>query len=176
MKRLLWLGFILFVVVSQPALVSAQGFPWDDFERRTIQELVKTNEREEGENIKQFPEQTQFVFRATTLPSAVQVSYTGESRPLSVERKKFIETWARSYYRNTGYANLYAAEFLFKEGSQDHWLPVQKDVAKYFADELKKGDPVDLYLISPGGLRVSNGKTLWLFLVEQFQQPSGNSR
>jgi len=172
MNRLYWLGLVLLLVVIKPSSASAQGFPWNDFERRALQELIKTNEREEAENISRFPDQTQFVFRDTTLPSAVQLTYTGESRPLSVERKKFIETWARSYYRNTGYANLYAAEFLFKEGSEDYWLPVQKDVAKYFADELKKGDPVDLYLISPGGLRaVSKGKTLWLFLVEQFQQP-----
>ena len=171
MNRLYWLGLILVVLVFKPSAVSAQGFPWNDFERRTLQELIKTNEREEAENISRFPDQTQFVFRDTTLPSAVQLTYTGESRPLSVERKKFIETWARSYYRNTGYANLYAAEYLFKEGTEDYWLPVQKDVAKYFAEELKKGDPVDLYLIVPGGLRVAKGKTLWLFLVEQFQQP-----
>lgn len=171
MKRFIWFGLILFLIVFRPSPASAQGFPWKDFERRTLQELVKTNEREEAENIARFPDQTQFVFRDSTLPSAVQLTYTGESRPLSVERKKFIETWARSYYRNTGYANLYAAEFLFKEGSEDYWLPVQKDVAKYFPEELKKGDPVDLYLIVPGGLRVNKGKTVWLFLVEQFQQP-----
>jgi hypothetical protein len=165
---------MLFVIAVMPSMASAQGFPWDDFERRTLQEMVKINEREEGENIKRSPDQTQFVFRDAKLPSAVRATYTGESRPMSAERKKFVETWARSYFRNTGYANLYAAEFLFKEGNEDYWLPVQKDVAKYFSEELKKGDPVDLYLISPGGLRVNNGKTLWVFLVEQFQQPSNN--
>lgn len=172
MSKFIWFSFILVFIVFNPLAVSAQGFPWNDFERRTLLELIKTNEREEAENISRFPDQTQFVFRDTTLPSEVLLTYTGESRPLSVERKKFIETWARSYYRNTSYANLYAAEYLFKEGSEDYWLPVQKDVAKYFPDELKKGDPVDLYLISPGGLRAGNkGKTLWLFLVEQYQQP-----
>jgi hypothetical protein len=171
MKRFIWFGLVLFLVVFKPSLVSAQGFPWNDFERRTLQELVKTNEREEDENIKRFPDQNQFVFRDTILPSVANLTYTSESRPLSAERKKFIETWARSYYRNTGYANLYATEFLFKEGTEDYWLPVQKGVAKDFAEELKKGDLVDLYLITPGGLRVNKGKTVWLFLVEQFQQP-----
>ena len=170
--RLIWFSLILFLFVLKPSIVSAQGFPWKDFERRTLPELIKTNEREELENIRQFPDQNQFVFRGTTLPSAVQLTYTGESRQLSAERKKFIETWARSYYRNTGYANLYTAEYLFKDGNEDYWLPVQKGVAQYFVEELKKGEPVDLYLISPGGLRVDKGKTVWIFLVEQFQQPN----
>lgn len=171
-RRFIWFGLILFLFVLRPSIASAQGFPWKDFERRTLPELIKTNEREEQENIRRFPDQNQFVFRGTTLPSAVQLTYTSESRPLSAERKKFIETWARSYYRNTGYANLYTAEYLFREGNEDYWLPVQKGVARYFDEELKKGDPVDLYLINPGGLRVDKGKTIWIFLVEQFQQPN----
>ena len=133
---------------------------------------MKINEQEEAENIKRFADQTQFVFRGTRLPSVVSLKYTGESRVLSADRKKFIELWATSYYRNPGYANLYTAEYLFKDGNEDHWLPAQKDVAKYFATELKIGEPVDLYIISPGGLRAINkGKTLWIFLVEQFGDP-----
>ena len=170
--RSIWFGLILLVIAGAPSSVFAQGFPWNDFEPRTLQELVKTNEREEGDNVKRFPDQNQFVFRGTTLPSVVRVTYTGDSRPLNSERKKFIETWARDYYRNPGYVNLYTAEFLFKEGAEEYWLPVQKDVAKYFAAELNKGELVDLYVISPGGLRATNkGKTAWIFLVDQFQQP-----
>lgn len=168
-SKFIWLGFVLFVVTFSASSVVAQGFPWDDFERRTLQELRTTNERDEEGNRKRFPDQNQFVFHSTTQPSVVRVTYTTESRPMSAERKKFIEAWARSYYRNPGYANLYATEFLFKEGAEDYWLPVQKDVAKYFGEELKKGEPVDLYLINPGGLRIEKGKTIWVFPVEQFQ-------
>jgi hypothetical protein len=171
MSRFIWFSFILVIIVFRPPSASAQGFPWHDFEPRTLQELVKTNEREEAENIKRFPDETQFVFRDDRLPSVARLTYTGESRSLSADRKRFIEKWAISYFRNPGYANLYAAEYLFKEGTDDYWLPVQKDVAKYFSEELTKGGPVDLYMISPGGLRMNKGKTLWLFLVEQYQQP-----
>ena len=170
-QRVIWLG-LLFVLPFMPSSACGQGFPWHDFERRTMQELLKINEQEEAENQKRFPDEKQFVFRGTRLPSVVSLTYSGESRVLSPERKRFIELWATSYYRNAGYANLYTAEFLFRDGSEDYWLPVQKDVAKYFPEELKKGEPVDLYLISPGGLRgVNKGKTLWLFLVEQFGDP-----
>lgn len=167
-----WFGAALFVIAANFSVGLAQGFPWNDFERRTMQELVKTNEQEEAENLKRFPDELQFVFRGTRLPSVVSLTYTGESRALSTDRKRFIEMWARSYYRNPGYANLYETEFLFKDATEEHWLPVQKDVAKYFDPELKKGEPVNLYLITPGGLRGKNkGKTLWLFLVEQFRDP-----
>lgn len=170
--RLIRPALFLFLLALLPSSALGQGFPWNDFERRTMQELLKINEQEETENFRRFPDQMQFVFRGTRLPSVVSLTFTGESRVLSADRKKFIESWATSYYRNPGYANLYTAEFLFKDGNEEHWLPVQKDVAKYFAAELKKGEPVDLYLISPGGLRGSNkGKTLWMFLVEQFGDP-----
>ncbi|MEO8433312.1 MAG: hypothetical protein ABI596_00325 [Pyrinomonadaceae bacterium] len=170
--RVIRLGIFLFVLAFIPSTAQGQGFPWKDFERRTMPELLKINDLEEAENLKRFPDQNQFVFRGTRLPSVVSLTYTGESRALSSERNKFIELWATSYYRNPGYANLYNAEFLFKDGNEEHWLPVQKDVAKYFPEELKKGELVDLYLISPGGLRGTNkGKTLWVFLVEQFGDP-----
>jgi hypothetical protein len=170
--RSIWLGLILLIIGGNYSSAFAQGFPWNDFEPRALRELVKTNEQEEADNVKRFPDQNQFVFRGTTLPSVVRLTYTGESRPLNSEQKKFIETWGRDYYRNRGFVNLYGAEFLFKEGAEEYWLPVQKDVAKYFDSELNKGELVDLYLISPGGLRGANkGKTAWIFLVEQFQQP-----
>jgi hypothetical protein len=171
MSKLIWFSFVLAGIVFSPLAVSAQGFPWNDFERRTLPELVKINEREESENIQRTPDETQFVFRDSRLPSVVTVNYSGESRPLSAERKKFIQKYALSYFRNSGYANLYVAEYLFKAGAEDYWVPVQQDVAKYFPEDLKKGDEVDLYLITPGGLRSNKGKTEWLFLVEQYQQP-----
>jgi hypothetical protein len=171
MKNGFWFGLIMMVAALRPAPGAAQGFPWNDFERRTLPELVKINEREESENIQRTPDETQFVFRDSRLPSVVTVNYTGESRPLSAERKKFIQKYALSYFRNSGYANLYVAEYLFKAGAEDYWLPVQQDVAKYFPEDLKKGEVVDLYLIAPGGLRSNKDKTVWLFLVEQYQQP-----
>src|SRR5687767_444390 len=101
--RLIRLILFLFVFAFIPSSALGQGFPWKDFEQRTMQELLKINEQEEAENIKRFPDQTQFVFRATRLPSVVSLTYTGEFRVLGADRKKFIELWATSYYRNPGY-------------------------------------------------------------------------
>src|SRR2546427_2637014 len=133
--------------------LQAQGFPWNEFERRTLKELVTINEKEDVEDQKRLPNENRMIVRGKILSSVIRLSYTGKSRTLSPERKKFIELWAGSYFSQTpGYADHYESEFLFKEGNDEYWLPVQKQVASYFPKELKKGDTVDVYLIRPGGL------------------------
>jgi hypothetical protein len=64
---------------------------------------------------------------------------------------------------------LFESEFLFTEGAQEYWLPMQEPVTS-FNKNLKKGDAVDLYLIRSGGLRVKD-KADWIFLIEEFQKP-----
>lgn len=149
---------------------SAQGFPWKDFERRTMRELVKINDTEDAEDLKRYPDKGQMVMRGKILPSVVRLTYGSESRPLSAAHKKFIELWANVYSeQKQAYADRIEAEFLFAEGPDEYWFPVQTPVAKYFDKELRKGDAVDLYLIRPGGLRTKE-KAEWIFLVEEFQK------
>jgi hypothetical protein len=146
------------------------AFPWNDFERRTLQELVKINVAEDADTLKSYPEQGQFVFRGKILSSVVRLTYTGKSRTLADERKKFVELWSGTYSQESNYADMFQTEFLFKEGAQEYWLPVQQQVTRYFEKELKPGDAVDVYLIRPGGLRAKD-KLDWIFLVEEFQKP-----
>jgi hypothetical protein len=148
----------------------AQDFPWNDFERRTLQELVKINVAEDVDVLKRYPDKGQFVFRGKIMPSVVRVTYTGQSRRLSAERKKFIELWAGSYATTPNYGSFFETEFLFKEEPDEYWLPVAKQIIPYFSKELDKGRAVDLYLIRPGGLRTKD-KADWVFLVEEFQKP-----
>jgi hypothetical protein len=144
------------------------AFPWNDFERRTLQELVKINLADTDE-LKLYPDKGQFVYPDKILPSVVRVTYVGKSRAIVSERKKFIESWVGEYGKDPNYANLFKSEFLFKEGDQEYWLPLQEPVT-YFEKNLKKGDAVDLYLIRLGGLKVRDNLD-WLFLVEEFLKP-----
>ena len=153
----------------KPGSEDSSAFPWNDFERRTLQELVKINVAEDADDLKRYPDKGQFVFRGKIMPSVVRVTYTGQSRAIGSERKKFIELFANAYAQDPNYANLFESEFLFTEGAQEYWLPMQEPV-KAFNREMKKGDAVDLYLIRPGGLRVKD-KTDWIFLIEEFQKP-----
>jgi hypothetical protein len=170
-KFALTLGLLLLAFQQAPA----QDFPWSDFERRTMQELIKINVAEDSDDLKRYPEKGQFVFRGKILPSVVRLTHTGQSRRISGARKKFIELWAGTYAQNSNYAELFASEFLFKDDVQEYWLPVQQSVAKYFDTELKNGDAVDLYLIRPGGLREKD-KADWVFLVEEFQKPKDEEK
>lgn len=170
MKKFPEIALLLGLLLLTFSQARAQDFPWNDFERRTLQELVKINVAEDADDLKRYPDKGQLIFRGKIMPSVVRVTYTGQSRGISSERKNFIELWAGSYTQTPDYANMFASEFLFKEGAQELWLLVQQQVAKFFDEELKKGDSVDLYLIRPGGVRAKD-KLEWIFLVEEFQRP-----
>jgi hypothetical protein len=146
------------------------GFPWNDFERRTLGQLIKIDNDEDADELKRFPDQNRMVMRGKILSSVVRVIYTGQCKPVSAERKKFLELWAGTYSSTPDYAALFETECLFKEGTDGYWLPVQKQVASYFGKELQTDETIDIYLIRPGGLRINN-KADWVFLVEEFQKP-----
>lgn len=64
--------------------------------------------------------------------------------------------------------DLFETELLFKENGVEYWLPVQKQVIPYFAQELKKGDQVTLFLIWIGAYK-NAGSWDWVFLVNEFE-------
>lgn len=158
------------ITILAVSAANAQGFPWNDFQRRTMDELVKINEKESVDDFKRLDPQNQLVMRANFLPSKVLLTYTGESREPAEVRRSFIRMWGEAIAKQKNYDALYEREYLFKEGKVEYWLPVQTPVTKYFAKELKPGDTVDLYLVRPGGVR-ANKVSDWIFLVEEFQKP-----
>jgi hypothetical protein len=166
--KFLILATLFFALTSSST--ASQGFPWNDFERRTMVQLLKMNTDEDSGDLKRYSDKAQMVMRGKILPSVVRMTYTGESRPLGEVRSKFIEMWAGAYSNVPDYARNFENEVLFKEGQQEYWLPVQKQVAKYFDKELKKDEPIDVYLVRPGGVR-SGEKVDWIFLMEEFQKP-----
>ncbi len=96
--------------------------------------------------------------------------YTGQSRPVDDRKQAFIIAFASASAGNRDYASLYQREYLFSANGKDFWLPVQSQVASYFADELSSGTPVTLYLRNAGGLRLPTAWD-WVFLVEEFEGP-----
>jgi len=103
----------------------------------------------------------------------VRAVYTGQSRPLDQRKQAFITAFASTNLGNERYAALYEREYRFTAGGQDWWLPVQSQVAGYFAKELKAGQPVNLYIRNAGAFRLSDSWD-WVFLVEEFDTPSGD--
>jgi hypothetical protein len=66
---------VLFLCISTPS----QGFPWNDFGRRTLADIVKIDEREIADSEKQ----PRIISHADKLLSVVRVKYSGKSRPIS---------------------------------------------------------------------------------------------
>jgi hypothetical protein len=104
------------------------------------------------------------------LESKVEVVFTGQSRPIIKARKSFITMWVGTLRADQkGYDDLYEREFLYKEGEAEYWLPTSKPITKYFDQELKPGDKMNIYLISTGAYR-SGGDIDCVLLVEEFQK------
>ncbi len=102
----------------------------------------------------------------------VRAVYTGQSRPLDQRKQAFVTAFASTSVGNSQYAGLYEREYRFTAAGQDWWLPVQSQVAGYFAKELKAGQGVTLYVRNAGGFRLSDSWD-WVFLVEEYDTPAG---
>jgi hypothetical protein len=98
----------------------------------------------------------------------VQANYTGQMRPMSDDEMNFVRDGFKSMQQEP-MAALYQQSMLFQAG-KDYWLPVPSAVAPYFANELKAGETIDLYVLQSGGLLQNDGWD-WLFLVVDFKKP-----
>jgi len=147
------------------AATLAQEFPWEPFERRTLEEVMSIT-------TKAFRADDSMFLANDQLESKVEVVFTGKDRRISEARKTFIRMWFGTLRADQkDMAELYEREYLYKEGEKEYWLATQKPITKYFEKELKPGDKMDLYLISIGAYR-SEGAIECVLLVEEFQKPA----
>ena len=165
-KLLLFILFAAVALLSQYRAVEAQD-NWDNYRPRTLKQLLEQLAKVASE-----PEarkaHLELLF-TDSFPSRVAVTYTGEKRAIPAKRKEFIGYWAKSRGLRQEIVDLFEDELLFKEDSTEYWLPVQKQVIPFFAEELKKGDTVELYLIITGS-RTEDGVPDWVFLVNEFKK------
>lgn len=154
---------VMTVSVLLCATALAQGFPWEIFKPRTLEEVRSITTKALRPDDSMFLAQNQ-------LESKVEVVFTGKSRPIDKTRKDFISVWFGMLRADQQeMADLYEREYLYKEGEAEHWLPTQTPITKYFDKELKPGDKMELYLISIGAYR-SGGRIDCVLLVEEFQK------
>ena len=158
--KTLWLTLFLMTNYA-----SAQD-SWENYKPRTLKQIIQQHEPELAKERGQA--KVVSIISADSFPSRVKVIYTGESRIVSAKRKELIVDWVKSFLYKPEIADLFESELLFKEGSVEHWLPVQKPVIPYFAQELKKGDEVTLLLVWVGA-RIDPEQTDWVFLVNEFE-------
>jgi hypothetical protein len=166
MRKLLLIAII--AVAAPPAF--GQGFPWEIFKPRTLKEVIDITTKAVR------PDDSMFL-ATNQLESKVDVTYTGQSRPIIDARKDFIGIWAKMLEHpgtTSGatidhYTSLFDREYLYKVGDTEYWLATSKPITKYFDKELKPGDKMTLYLISIGAYRTKDGIDCVL-LVEEYQK------
>ena len=108
-----------------------------------------------------------FHFSGDQFPTKARVIYKGESRAVDSMRLEVVRRWGTAFRRDSSIANDFHREYLFQEGRELLWLPVQDTVASFFARELKPGQPVTLYVMWLGAY-YREGTIEWAFIVNEF--------
>ena len=100
-------------------------------------------------------------------PTMTRVIYRGDSRPLSPRRVDVVKHWGMTFRKDSTIVNDFHREYLFQEGKNLLWLPVQDTVASFFPRELHPGQTVTLYVVWFGAYYAGEDIT-WAFIVNEF--------
>lgn len=162
------LAAVALLLVCGAGARAQSSFPWEEYKARTFAEVVRQNADDVAAGNARNAGKVGILMAGDPLYSQVRVTYTGTTRKLSGERRAHLEEWGKTFGVEPRVVALYEEELLVLECSNEHWVPVQKQVMRHFAEELKKGDMVTLFTMFAGGRKVE-GVWNWFFLVNEFQ-------
>lgn len=168
MKTKFFFSFVLVLTII--GCVLAQVGPkkpreLDDYTPRTLEEISQL----QGSNVES--SNKKISIHGEIFPTRVKVVYEGDSRPLSQNKKATIAAWANKFAgAPETYNRHYQQEALFSENGRKYWLAVRTEFLTRFAQELKKGETVELFLIKMGSARKED-KWESVLLVEKFLKP-----
>ena len=173
MKRRLCILVLLLTSVSATVLAYTQGEKKPrteaDYHARTLLEL-STLQPDYIANSPEYKDakDLRVVVHGELLPSRVKVVYDGTTRPADDHRKYVIKEWANKFAGAPEFYTVpYETEMLFTEDGKSYWLVVKNEFVPQFAQELKKGEAVELFLIKLGNAHV-DGNLQPVLLVEKF--------
>ncbi len=174
MKYLLKSLLIVFVV-SFPSLAQSD---WHTYPVRSIAAIIAMHPPEAAKN-------SDIIISANPFPSKMALVYTGKSRPISEETKRFIGLWVETRNVPRENADLLIEEFSFREKDREFWIPVITRDSPLFKKILKEGDELIVYYFLLGGYNPKKlheksplkektappeDKIEWIFAVEAFQK------
>jgi hypothetical protein len=137
---------------------------WEAYEPRTLQWITDTHREE----IKQLNSKKKAVLLTEdSFPSKVTLVYSGESRPLPVEDGVLLDFWRKMMKDQAPLADEFATEVLFKEGTAERWIVVQKPLLDPPSKEVKNGRTVNGYISGIGAIKVGK-QWEWLFAMNGF--------
>lgn len=146
---------------------------WARYVPRTLSQVITLHAAkvlDDPDVLMTFSDGSKAILANDTFPSRVKVIYTGQSRTIPAERKNLIKDWVtKTHGKAQEYAKLFEKEFLFIEGSNKYWIPVQTQLIKYFERELKNGEEMAILTIWIGARKKSD-KIDWVFLINEFEK------
>jgi hypothetical protein len=157
----------LFCVLASSAVTYAQHQSeghWEDYAPRTLQWIVDTH-REESKRLDS--KKKAVLLTGDSFQSRVSLVYSGESRPLPVEDAVLLDFWRKMLKEQAPLAEEFATEVLFKEGSTERWIVVQKPLLDPLSKEVRSGQTVTGYVIWVGAIKAGK-RWEWLFAMNGF--------
>jgi len=157
---------IVALLLASPVRTSLAQSTWDRYKPGTLAAVTSdADSMIRGALIDKSPSQH---FMGDQRATLAKVIYKGDSRPIDPIRHRLIAEWGMSYMRDSSIAADFHREYLFQEGEKLLWLPVQDTVATFFPKELRRGQPVSLYVMLIGGY-YADGVITWAFIVNEFK-------
>lgn len=95
------------------------------------------------------------------------VEYLGEYRDIPKRKKTFMDASFKTIGAYDRMKNLFEKEVLVKGDTGNHWLPIQKELFKYWPKELSKGDSALIYIRVLGSIDDLPEKK-WIFTINSF--------
>ena len=168
MKTKSFFSFVLVLTIVGCTLAQARSKKpreLDDYTPRTLDEISQL----QGSIVESSNKSV--AIHSEIFPTRVKAVYEGDSRRLHQTKKAVIASWANRFAgAPETYNRPYQQEVLFSENGQKYWLAVRSEFLPRFAQELKKGETVELFLIKMGSAR-RGSKWEPVLLVEKFQKP-----
>ena len=161
-----------FVLIFCSAVFPQKDNDLNKYKFRTLSEITMIN-REATDNIllKAKLEEKHDFIGSDLFYSRARVRFLGDSRPISLDHRDLIKTWAKLQNVDSKMVNLYENEFLFKDCDKAYWIPVQKNVSETLLKKVKLNEMISLFVVHVGGRKAAMSREYdWLFLSTAFEK------
>ena len=139
---------------------------WERYQRRTLREVIRLHrDSDEFRDIQ--TEKKAMLLTGDDFASQVKLVYMGKQRSVAGTTKALVTAWKKTFKDIGLPQDEFNTEFLFKEGSEEHWLAVQNALVDSVQKELQTGDVLNAYVIWMGAIK-SKSSWEWLFAMNEF--------
>jgi hypothetical protein len=165
--------FVGALVLGAPTATAYAQINWGRYKPATIAAVMQLHDSTIRADY--VPNHPGLIVSGDDFATLTRVVYRGESRPLNPRRVDIVKEWGLTFRRDSTIVKNFHREYLFQEGKQLLWLPVQDAVASYFASELHPGQTVALYVVWFGAYYAGEDIT-WTFIVNDFKAERGETQ